>query len=101
MKVGSEECLTDLVAYLTTESWNSQMRGLATGSDGLAEIPDNALLNIKIPKLSDKSRKKLQPYINRLIKGTSTLADEVAKLNDTPMLGQLDIEPRYSHINLV
>ncbi|MCI6845296.1 MAG: N-6 DNA methylase [Coriobacteriaceae bacterium] len=42
MKRGKERYLTDLVAYITTESWASQMRAMARGSDGLAEIPASA-----------------------------------------------------------
>ena len=101
LKKGSEKYLVDIVSYMTTESWSSQMRAIATGSDGLAEISADAVRRMVIPLLDDESRSVLIPYVERMIKGRSTLADELAALEQSGTLDRVNLEPRYSHINLV
>lgn len=101
MKTGCEQYLVDLVSYMTTESWASQMRALATGSDGLAEISAEAVKQMVIPLLDDESRAILTPYVERMLKGRSTIADELSNLEANGLWSSIQIEPRYSHINLV
>ena len=101
LKDGCEKYLVDVISYMTTESWGAQMRAIATGSDGLAEISADSVKNMLIPLLDDRSRKALEPYAQRMLQGRSSLADELASLEEKGMLKPIDIKPRYSHINLV
>jgi type I restriction enzyme M protein len=55
IKEGKESYLLDLVAGLCSEAFCVQMRALATGSDGLAEISEDSLLEIHLPRITDAS----------------------------------------------
>ncbi|ACA31668.1 hypothetical protein [Histophilus somni] len=57
---GKEVFLADLLAFLNTEAWAIQMRSLARGSDGLAEISSSDAKNIVVPLLSESERKGKQ-----------------------------------------
>jgi type I restriction enzyme M protein len=60
LKAGKEEYLIDLVAYMNTEGWSTQLRALARGSDGLAEVTQDDAKTVTIPIITDsKIRKKL------------------------------------------
>lgn len=64
IRPGKESNLPDVVAGLCSEAFRAQMRALTTGSDGLAEISDDDLLSILIPKiLGQKHRQYLQELI--------------------------------------
>jgi len=74
LKAGMEEYLPDIVAGLSSEAFRVQMRGYATGSDGLAEIPTTDLLDIVLPKLQgEDARKKLGDTAARLRNAEVTL----------------------------
>jgi type I restriction enzyme M protein len=67
VKAGKEHLLPDLVFALSSEFYRVQMRALATGSDGLAEIPVEDLRLILIPALKDKRVKAdVEKHIQRL-----------------------------------
>ena len=96
---GKEEYLTDLLAYIQSESWAVQLRSLSRGSDGLAEIQKHDLLDVSIPVLTKKQRKLLSGYISLLKLGKMSLKEAV---NQNPSNFSIpEIERRYSHINLI
>lgn len=101
MKQGMETYMADLLSYLTTESWRSQARAQARGSDGLAEIPVSAAKGILIPKLENEARSALSDYVNQLIEGRSSIAEETSRLIADGDIRRIDLPPRPSHINLV
>lgn len=101
VKTGQERNVTDLLAYMTTESWASQLRALCTGSDGLAEIPASVIGNVLIPLLDDDARSLLAPMVERLMLGRNTIGGELASLVGIGKVKPVSIEKRPSHINLV
>jgi type I restriction enzyme M protein len=102
IKPGKEKHLTDLIAYMNTEGWATQLRSLARGSDGLAEVIPEDARGVIIPKIINKRvRKEIEPFIVNLKKGRVTVKSTISSLleNDT-----WDIEEphkRPSHIVLV
>jgi len=81
IKKGQEEALIDLVAYLSTDSFATQMRAMARGSDGLAEVPIDAVLQVLVPKIIDENtRNVLRPYVNNLLAGRQSLHATVSSL---------------------
>jgi len=74
LKKGSEGKLADLVAFLCTDAYSTQMRALARGSDGLAEIHETDLSKVLIPTITDAAvRKQIQGYVDALLAGKSSL----------------------------
>ena len=66
-----EAMLPDLVAGLCSELFAVQMRALATGSDGLAQVSPEDILRIVLPKIeSDDERDKLSVLVDELISGS-------------------------------
>jgi type I restriction enzyme M protein len=68
VREGKEEYLSDLLIALCSEEFAIQIRGLSTGSDGLAEISDDDLLEIVLPRsvnadLKSQVTKHVQPLI--------------------------------------
>lgn len=96
---GCEEYLTDVLSYIQSESWAVQLRSLARGSDGLAEIQKHDLLNVCIPKLTNKQKETLSPYIKLLKSGRISLKEVISQKPEDFSIP--DIEKRYSHINLI
>ena len=80
MKPGYENYLTDLLAYMNSEGWGIQMRAMARGSDGLAEISETDAAQTIIPLLDSKTRETLQPYVDNLMNGHTTLNTTVEAL---------------------
>lgn len=101
MKPGEEDYLIDVISYMTTESWATQARALARGSDGLAEIYIEDAKDIVIPELSDSARDALRPTVERMLEGRSTLSGEVEALVKDGRINYCEIEKRASHIVLV
>ena len=54
-KTGDAKLLASALVGLCSEAFKVQMRALATGSDGLAEISAEDVLDVVFPELSDKS----------------------------------------------
>jgi type I restriction enzyme M protein len=73
--------LLDLCAFLCSEAYATQMRALARGSDGLAEIHTTDLGLVLVPLVEDpKRRKELAPFVNALKKGVPSLKHTVSLL---------------------
>ena len=99
MKPTKSEYTADLLSYLNSEGWGVQMRALARGSDGLAEIDVEDAQNVLIPLLSDEERTALMPLVNNLFEGRSTLNSAVRKLIKSGLYN--DPEKRPNHMTLV
>ncbi len=77
-KEGKEDLLPDLIAGLCSEAYRVQMRGLATGSDGLAEIGETDLLSVTLPKLQTaEARRVALEYLDLFANRESTLKNVV------------------------
>lgn len=101
IKEGSSEILPDLVVGLCSEAFSVQMRGLSTGSDGLAEIVDDDLLNIVLPKLlAANVRERVAKHLLPMLSGESKFSKFAQEImNDLP---KYPIPaPRKSHCALV
>lgn len=102
IKPGQEKYLTDLIAYMNTEGWATQLRSLARGSDGLAEVIPEDARGVVIPKIRNKLiRNEIEPFVENLKKGRVTVKSTVLGLLED---GDWDIEEpnkRPSHIVLV
>lgn len=102
MKKDKEKLLFDLVAGLNTEAYRIQGRAYTTGSDGLADLPEDALTTIILPKVSDTAaRKALQLYIDALLEGRSTMEKAVTDLIAEGKLAKIDVPVRKHHVVLV
>ncbi len=102
LKKDMEQYLPDLLCFLNTEAWAVQMRSLARGSDGLAEISTLDAANILIPILSKDERSIVSPFIENLKKGTVSLKSFLEmKRDEMETLSICDVEKRPSHIVLV
>lgn len=101
LKENMDAYLPDFLAYLNTEGWAVQMRSLARGSDGLAEICESDASEIIIPCLSDENRQKLFPYIERLMEGAMTINSKIKQMRKNDEFDFTDPEKRPSHIVLV
>lgn len=78
---GKEQHLPDLIAALNTEAYRIQMRSLATGSDGLAEIPISSLLELRIPIIQDpEARRYLEETAQSLIQGRANISRKITEL---------------------
>jgi type I restriction enzyme M protein len=101
LKTGQDEILPDLLVGLCSEAFCVQMRALATGSDGLAEIVDDDLLSIVLPKILDEAeRERVQKQVGPLLTGEArfgkfakTIIDNAEKFPIPP--------PRKSHCALI
>lgn len=101
VKKGKEVFLPDLLAYLNCEGWAVQMRSIARGSDGLAEICEEDARDVIIPCLSDENRALLTPYVERLLEGSMTINAKVKQMLKSNVIDYKDPEKRPSHIVLV
>ena len=89
IRKGMEQYLLDLLVGLCSEAYRVQMRGLARGADGLAEIATEDVAHVVLPKIEDTSvREAIQPFINQLLHGHVSLD---AVVNDLLSLGSLPI----------
>lgn len=97
IKAGMEDQLVDLVAFLCSEGYSVQMRALARGSDGLAEVHETDLHNVLIPIIRKKSaRAEISEYIDALKTGRSSLKAAVGLWLEK---GSIDLPavPKRSH----
>lgn len=98
LKAGKEDHLTDLVAALNTEAYRIQARSFATGSDGLAELPSEDLLEIVIPRVTNETaRATMQQLIDALLAGRATVASVVATLLEQGKLTTATVQSRSSN----
>ena len=102
IKKGMEQHVLDLVVALSTESYATQMRAFARGSDGLAEVGTDDASEVLIPRISSaKRRKELEPFVKQLLAGYTSVR---AKVDDMIEGGTLPIpvpDKRPSHSVLV
>lgn len=75
------EILASILVGLCSESFKVQMRALATGSDGLAEISSEDILDIVFPKLDDPSTvHAVLDYHRRMLSGEERFSKLAAHL---------------------
>jgi type I restriction enzyme M protein len=92
----------DLLAYLNTEGWATQMRSLARGSDGLAEISVDDARGVLIPAIVDNDiRTQLNEFIENLKRSRLTLNTTISMLLNKGNLKIYEPKARPSHIVLV
>ena len=101
MRHNKRKFLPDLLAYMNSEGWAVQLRSMARGSDGLAEICEADAKNIVIPLLSTEAREKLQPFVENLKKGNTTINSVVRQMINACEVKYHDPKKRPSHIVLV
>ena len=102
LRLTDPDVVLDLVAGLCTEAYAVQMRGLARGSDGLAEITADDLRDVVLPRITDPTvRVQLHPFVNQLLHGQQSLKATVAQMVDNQELPLPPVPPRPSHVALV
>ena len=101
MRVRKKGLLPDLLAYMNSEGWAVQLRSMARGSDGLAEISEADAKNVIIPLLSSEAREKLQPFVENLKTGSTTINSVVRMMIGSNEVEYHDPKKRPSHIVLV
>ena len=83
--------LLDILAGLVSENYLIQARALCTGSDGLAELGEENLLSIVLPKVVDPyARNALQQMADALLLGMATIPHIVMELQ---LKGKVHPEP--------
>ena len=98
LKVGKEAYLVDLVGGLNTEAYRIQARSYCTGSDGLAELPEEDLLEIVLPQITDTdARSILQQVVDALLAGRTTVASVVEALTRQGSIPIPHVQPRSTH----
>ena len=102
MRPGCEEKLLDLVVGLCSEAYGVQMRALARGSDGLAEISREDAASVVLPLIEDaKARAEIQPFVNQLLQGFTSVEAKVSSMLADKRL-PLPIPPvRPDHTSIV
>jgi type I restriction enzyme M protein len=99
LKEGKSDLLLDLLAALNTEAYRIQARAFATGSDGLADLSEDNLIDIVLPCVTNPdTRAALQPMVDALLAGRSTVANLVSDLMAKGALPVIDVAPRSSHV---
>ncbi len=102
IKPGMEKHLTDLIAYMNTEGWATQLRSLARGSDGLAEVIPEDAKGVIIPTIkSKKVRSEIDPFVDNLKKGRVTVKSTISNMLNTEAWDIEEPKKRPSHIVLV
>lgn len=78
LRSGMENHLYDVCIFLCSEAYATQMRALARGSDGLAEIHEDDLSQVIVPMTAGAKQKEvLKPLIDALIEGNASLKGAV------------------------
>ena len=73
--------LADIIAGLVSETYLIQARALCTGSDGLAELGNADLLQIRLPVIQDPAaREAVQSIAAALLGGRATVASVILQL---------------------
>lgn len=102
LKEEHSDWLPDLISFMCTEGWTSQLRALARGSDGLAEIHTEDLKRVIVPKLtSEEVKENLEHYSQSLISGRTNLRSAVLEMIRNNKIDTYFPEKRSSHIHLV
>lgn len=99
---GKENYLLDLIVTLSTELYATQMRALARGSDGLAEVAEVDLINVLIPVIEDKERRELiQPFVDNLLSGKQSLKNLIETMVENKDIEVPSPPKRPNHTVLV
>jgi type I restriction enzyme M protein len=101
MKEGVKDSIVDVVAFLCTEAYSIQMRGLARGSDGLAEITVEDASNVVIPVLTVEERAEIKPFVDSLLTGQPDIHAKVGRMVAGNQVGYPAPRKRSSHVALV
>lgn len=102
IKPGKEKYVTDIVGGLCMEAYSVQMRAMARGSDGLAEITNDDFRNVVLPVIKDATvRKQIEDFAKQLKKGHTSIKAAVDTLGADGQLPVLDNARRSSHVVLV
>ena len=99
IKKDAERLLIDLLAGLSTEVFAVQMRALATGSDGLAQVSPDDIMRIVLPRVTSRGeRNKLSELVDDLLGGSVNFGHAVRSVTS----GRWPQPPhRKSHCALV
>ncbi|RFP66460.1 hypothetical protein D0N36_03690 [Hymenobacter lapidiphilus] len=100
-KAGAEDLMPDLISFICTENYRIQMRAISRGSDGMAAITAEDLLNVLVVKLSEDARNEVKPYVDGLLEGTSNIRAKVSALQQDKVISIPDHAYRSSHVILV
>lgn len=102
MKPGKEKYLLDLISYLNTEGWGTQLRALARGSDGLAEVSVDDAKGVVVPIITDKNvRNEIEPFVENLKQGRVAFNTTIGLMLKNKTWQLEEPKPRPSHIVLV
>lgn len=102
LKPGMDKYLLDACIFFCSEAYATQMRALARGSDGLAEIHEDDLKQVLVPLTASASQKAaLKPLIDALIAGNSSLKGVVIDMLGCAQLSLPVPMPRPHHSALV
>lgn len=97
-----DDYLLDVVAGLCSEAYAIQARAFARGSDGLAEIIEDDLKEIVLPRIrASKVRKDLETFVRQLRHGQVTMKATIEQLTHQGLLPYPQVAPRPSHVVLV
>ncbi len=92
----------DLAAAFSTEAYRVQMRALARGSDGLAEVSPTDAAEVLIPLITNKKvRDELTPFVEQMLDGYTSIESKVAALADDGKLPVKDVPRRANHVMIV
>jgi type I restriction enzyme M protein len=102
MRPRHDSHLLDLIVGLCSEAYATQMRGLARGSDGLAEITAADIESIVLPRIKNRRvRTEMQPFVDQLIAGFTTIEARVASLLQTGKLTFPNPAARIEHTSII
>lgn len=102
IKPGQERYVLDLCVAFSSLSYTTQMRALARGSDGMAQVHEDDLAHVIIPLVADdQARTQCAPLVERLVNGMSTLQDVVRSLRSSGVLSTPEPVHRPHHSSLV
>jgi type I restriction enzyme M protein len=95
MKPEFKDYLPDVIAGLNTEAYRIQARAFCTGSDGLAELQEDDLLEIVLPRITVPSaRSTIQKIVDDLLSGRATITGVVGDFIDDGRIPSTPVTPR-------
>ncbi len=102
MKASAKDLLLDLVVGLCSEAYATQMRGLARGSDGLAEIAIPDIAEVVLPRIEDMElRQEVEPFLAQLVAGFTSIEAKVSALSSAARLPVPRLAPRADHTSII
>lgn len=102
LKPSMDSYLADACIFLCSEAYATQMRALARGSDGLAEIHEDDLKMLMVPLTTDAKQKAvLKPFVDALIQGKTSLKGTVQDMLTRSQLSLPVPKSRPHHSALV